>query len=182
MRSKEQDDGYPQTELYEKFLEQFARDRERIFAYIYSLLPHLADAEDVFQRSSVVLWRKFGEFEPETNFLAWACTVAAFEVRNFLKTAQRDRLQFDQELINQLAANRIKALPYSEDRLSALQGCLQELSRDQRKLVDTAYGNESSIKDLAETTGRASQTLYNQLGKLRRQLLNCVQRKLAAQG
>ena len=76
-----------------------AQDRDRILAYIQSLLPHRADAEDVFQRCSIVLWRKFHDFDVQQEFLPWACGVAFYEVRNFLRVAARDRLQFNDTLI-----------------------------------------------------------------------------------
>ncbi|MCD4728899.1 MAG: hypothetical protein K8R46_14670 [Pirellulales bacterium] len=42
----------------------FAQVHDSLFAYVFSLLPHWSDAEDVFQQTSLVLWRKFGSFQP----------------------------------------------------------------------------------------------------------------------
>lgn len=173
----------PETrELYEEFLEVFARDRERILAYIFSLVPHSADAEDIFQKCSLVLWRKFGEFHRDQAFLAWACTVAAYEVLNYLRTSSRNRLHFDDDLVRQLAEHRTHSLPEYDNRLSALRDCLKRLTVEQRDLIEAAYGSTPTIKEFARTTGIAVQTLYNRLGRLRRQLLECVQHKLATQG
>ena len=61
------------ADRYEEFLRLFTQERERMFAFIYSMIPRQADAEDVFQRSSLVLWRKFHEFRQGEDFLAWAC-------------------------------------------------------------------------------------------------------------
>jgi hypothetical protein len=44
------------------------------------------------------------------------------------------------------------------------------------------YYGDRSVKELAETTGRAPQTLYNQLSQIRRWLFDCMQRRLAAEG
>jgi RNA polymerase sigma-70 factor (ECF subfamily) len=43
------------------------------------------DAEEVFQNTSVVLWNKFGEFQPGSNFFAWASQVAYYEVLNYMR-------------------------------------------------------------------------------------------------
>src|SRR5262245_4341876 len=91
---------------YEEFLTLFAQPRERIFAFIYSLVPNFADAEDAFQRCSLSLWRKFDTFDRQRSFLAWSCGVAANEVRNALRTRRRDRLRFDDELVGLLAEAR----------------------------------------------------------------------------
>lgn len=95
MRLEEKVVDVPCDDVYVRFHENFACDRERIFAKIYALLPHQADAEDVFQRTSMLLWKKFSQYDGKEGFLPWACTVAHYEVLNFLRTAQRNRLQFD---------------------------------------------------------------------------------------
>jgi RNA polymerase sigma-70 factor (ECF subfamily) len=171
----------PLGQDYEEFLNRFTRDRERIFAFVCSLVPRLADAEDIFQKCSLVLWRKFGEFQKHESFLAWACGVARYEVCNFLRTMGRDRLCFDDELIQQLAIQRIESLSEYDDRLSALRNCMKGLTEEQRGLLDAAYGHGNTVKQLAKATGSAVQTLYNRLGKLRRQLLDCIENRLAAQ-
>lgn len=164
---------------YEDFLNRFTRDREKLFAFVCSLVPHLPDAEDVFQKCSLVLWRKFHEFQKQQNFLTWACGVARYEVYNYYRTAGRDRLCFDEDFVRQLASERIESLTDYDDRLSALRSCLKGLTEDQRSLLNAAYGSGETVKNLAEVTGHAVQTLYNRLGKLRRLLLDCVQRKIA---
>ena len=172
----------PETrEPYEEFLEVFACHREQILAYIFSLVPHSADAEDIFQKCSLVLWRKFGEFQRDQAFLPWACGVAAYEVRNYLRTSSRNRLHFDDDLLRQLAEHRTHSLPEYDDRLSALRDCLKRLTVEQRDLIDAAYGRKPTIQEFARATGSAVQTLYNRLGRLRRQLLECVQHKLATE-
>ena len=174
------DSKQPDDENYEEFLSRFTVNRDRIYAYVFSLVPRAADAEDVFQKCSLVLWRKFDQFRTDGDFVAWACGVARFEVLNYLKTSGRDRLCFNEELVQQLAARRVDTLPQYDEKLTALRGCMKELSITQCDLIGAAYGSDQSVKQLAESSGSAVQTLYNQLFKLRRQLLKCVQNKLAA--
>lgn len=172
--SKESQDA----ERYEDFLQRFTRDRERLFAFVCSLVVNRADAEDVFQQCSLVLWRKFASFRPQESFLTWACGVAHFEVKNYLRTHSRDRLQFDNELVDQLAARRVDSLAQRDERIGALRSCLQSLSADQQTLLEVAYGT-GKIKDWATVSGTALQTAYNRLSRLRRQLLECVRRKIS---
>jgi RNA polymerase sigma-70 factor (ECF subfamily) len=167
---------------YEEFLRLFTRDHERVFRYIYSLLPHHADAEDVFQQCSLLLWRKFAEFDRTGSFLAWACGIAFYEVRNFMRVAGRKRMQLDIDLLSQLAERRLDSFQRDEDRVAALRRCLEKLSGTERELVQLVYCGDSSVKELAERTGRATQTLYNQLSQVRRKLFHCVQCTLAQQG
>jgi RNA polymerase sigma-70 factor len=167
---------------YDQFLGHFARDHKRLFAYIYSLLPNAADAEDVFQRTSLILWRKFDQFEAGEEFFNWACGVAFYEVRNFLRVSARQRLRFSDEVLAGLAAERPASLGRHDVRLAALTECLKKLSAQERRLVDCAYGSGMSVKQLADELGRAAQTLYNRLGAIRHRLLECVQRAIEAEG
>ncbi len=167
---------------YADFLAYFSADCERLHAYIYSLLPHHADADDVFQRCSLLLWRKFETFDQDRDFLSWACGVAFYEVKNFLRTAQRDRLQFNEALIELLAEERSNDLPLQPARLTALRQCLRKLTERQQQLVAHAYGSGQTLADLAAATGRSAQTLYNQLNTIRRKLAACVEARLALEG
>lgn len=167
---------------YEDFLRVFARDRDRLFAYVYSLLPHRADAEDVFQRCSLLLWRKFVEFDRDREFLPWACGVAFYEVRNFLRSAERDRLQFSPELIEQLAESRLESLGRAGDRLAALRDCIEQLRAADRDLISVFYGSSEQLTAFAAASGQALQTLYNRLSRIRQTLLKCIDRRIALEG
>lgn len=167
---------------YDDFLHLFARNDKRLFAYIYSLLPNTADAEDVFQRTCLILWQKFDRFDPHEEFFPWACGVAFYEVRNFLRVSTRQRVKFNDELLAGIAAKRPATLEAHDDRLAALAQCLKTLRSEDRNLIDLVYGGMRSIRDLAAETGRAAQTLYNRLAAARRRLLECIERRLGDEG
>ena len=167
------------SDPYEQFLEHYSRSRDRIFAYIYALIPHQADAEDVFQRSSLLLWNKFSDFDRERPFLPWACSLAHYEVRNFLRSAKRDRLYFDEELVEQIAEARNTQPVDKDNRLDALRLCMERLKTVERELVERAYGSDSTIKEFAEKNGISPQTLYNRVSLARSKLLNCLKLRLA---
>src|SRR5438876_114839 len=67
------------------FLRLFLQNERRIYAYILTLLPRRADAEDVLQEASLVMWDKFDEENPPDDFAAWGCRVAYFKVLDFYK-------------------------------------------------------------------------------------------------
>ena len=165
-----------------RFVEEFARHRDRLFAYVYSLLPRRADAEDVFQRCSVLLWQKFGTWEPAVPFLTWACGVAFYETRNFLRVSGRDRLRFGDALLDVLARERAATFERRDARLVALEDCLRRLEDPERELVRRVYADEDAVVDLARESGRAAQTLYNRLNEIRRRLFECVDLKTSEGG
>lgn len=168
-------------ERYEAFLAMFLRHRDRLFSHIFSLVPHEADAEDIFQRCSIVLWKKFGEFEPEGSFLAWSYGVATHEVRNFSRTRRRSRLFFFPEAMEQLTEERLKNEEKLSARRLALEGCLQRLSPREQQLLKIVYWEKQTLKQFADETNSSIQVLYNRLSKVRRALLACIERKVSGE-
>jgi len=153
-----------------------------LLSYLVSMLGNRHDAEDVLQRTSITLWRKFASFERGTNFAAWASTVAFYEARNFQRIGARSRLQFGDALLEILSAERVGDLAQTDARHEALGHCLAKLDEANRRLVEAAYLEGSDIGLLAEQLGRARQTLYNKLNLIRRSLADCVTRRVAEEG
>ncbi len=66
-----------------EFVRLYTAHSRRIYTYLLTLLPQRADAEDVFQEVGTLLWEKFCDFTPGTNFAAWACKIAQFQAIKF---------------------------------------------------------------------------------------------------
>lgn len=166
-------------ERQELFVRELNAAHALLLRYVVSLVGNRHDAEDVLQRASVVMWRKFGTFEPGTDFIAWATTVAFYEARNFLRVAGRARVEFDDDLLQTLAAERALHVREWPARVEALQVCVEKLNPSQRELLDAIYTRGVEPAEIARQQGRAVQTIYNKLNFIRRALAECVQRQMA---
>jgi RNA polymerase sigma-70 factor (ECF subfamily) len=166
----------------EAFVAQLMEHRHRIYAFIAKQLVNAEDVEDVFQRSSIVLWKKMGQFEPGGSFFHWACGIAFNEVRNFLTVQRRNRLYFDPELLEMMAEEAESEEELSEARLRALRGCISNLSDRQQQILHRCYAGAASITEIAESLGRNRSALYKQLARLREKLLDCIRIRLAQEG
>lgn len=173
---------FSDSDLQAEFVQLLNAAHRRLLAYLVSLLGNVQDAEDVLQRASVTMWKKFAVFEQGTDFLAWASTIAFYESRNFQRLSSRSRLVFSDELLQVLAEERLKDVPEVDARHQALDQCLHELDSPSRKLLEAAYLEEGSVIKLAEKLGRAPQTLYNKLNSLRKLLFHCVENRLQKEG
>ncbi len=163
----------------EQFITLLNAAHGRLLGFLRVLLGNNADAEDVLQRASMTIWRKFGEFDPSRDFFAWASSFAFYEAKNFQRVASRSRLHFDDELLGRMAEERVSDLDHREARLAAMDRCIEELDAAGRELVREFYLNETDVATLAQRLGRAPQTLYNKLNTLRRLLGDCMKRRLA---
>src|SRR5437868_10690061 len=94
---------------HDRFVERFVRSQDRIYAYVVTLLPNRADAEEVFQQTSLVLWKKWQQYDPGRAFVAWACGMAHHEVRNFLrKHRDRGRVYLSEDVLAEVAQARLE--------------------------------------------------------------------------
>ncbi len=150
-----------------------------LLRYVMSLVANRHDAEDVLQRASLVMWRRFGTFEMGTDFAAWATTIAFYEARNFQRVTGRSRVDFDDELMHTLAAERVEHVRHWSRRTEALEHCVQKLDAASRALVGAIYTEGTLAVELARQQGCAPKTIYNKLNFIRRALAECVQRRMA---
>ena len=164
------------------FVTQLMEHRHRIYAFIAKQLVHPEDVEDVFQRTSVILWKKMAQFDPDRSFFHWACGIAFNEVSNFLTVQRRKRLHFDVDLVTMLAEESKDEDELSEERLFALRACMRTLSERQQQILQRCYDGATSITDVAESLGRNRGALYKQLARLREKLLDCIRIRLAHEG
>ncbi|MEM1295659.1 MAG: sigma-70 family RNA polymerase sigma factor, partial [Verrucomicrobiota bacterium] len=160
------------------FIYQLTDWQNRLFGYLVTLLGNVHDAHDVLQETNVVLWKKIDEFEPGTNFGAWARKVAYFQALAFLRDRKRDKHLFDDDLLEQFAEEESNA--GEEERELALRDCLAQLPDRQRDLISQRYGDGGSIRKLAQDTGKKESAMKMTLMRIRHALLGCIQSKLEA--
>jgi RNA polymerase sigma-70 factor (ECF subfamily) len=167
----------PDEETHALFVRLLSSSHRRLLGYLVSILGRREDAEDVLQRASVTLWRRFDTFTPGTDFLAWASTVCFYEAKNFQRMTARSKVVFSDALLEVLAHERVADLPSQDIRIDALRDCLTKLDDNGRKLLEAAYIDRSNIGLIAAQLGRAPQTLYNKLNTMRRLLAECIDQR-----
>ena len=70
--------------------------------------PTAADADDLYQETTVRLWEQFPDYDPEQEFGAWACTIAYYMVLAHRKKSSREKGRFSQAFVNAVARMPIK--------------------------------------------------------------------------
>jgi len=166
----------------ERFAQLLAICQRRVFLYILGLLHNATDAEEVLQETNLVLWRKFDQFRPGTQFEHWACRIAYYEVLKFREKKVHAEKLFSDAFIEVLATEAETAMDLLELRHEALQGCLQKLSEQDRRLVMNRYQEDATTTTVAEALGRSVQGTRKALHRIRTALLACIERTLAAEG
>jgi RNA polymerase sigma-70 factor, ECF subfamily len=159
------------------FLRLFLKHNNLLFAFIFTLVPNHADAEDILQDTAATLWNKFDEYQSGTNFMAWAKQTARYKILNYY-TKKKPVIQFDEDIVEKLALLNEKVLDRYEQQKSALQGCLKKLDSKNIKLVLMRFHQGISIKKIAEQSGESSNTLYKRMPAILSLLRECVHKTL----
>jgi RNA polymerase sigma-70 factor (ECF subfamily) len=164
----------------EEFARLLSQCEKQLFSYILALVWNVQDAEDLYQQTAMTLWSKFDGFERGTDFPRWAFATARLVTSNFQRTQRRHREFLTPDLAATLA-DKQAALPAGEfDSLgTALVGCMDRLSQSDRDLVQLCYGEEQSIKEIADRLGRPAQSTYNSLFRIRRWLFDCIRQTVS---
>ena len=160
----------------------FLSHQARIYGFISALVPNRADAEDLLQETGLVLFNRAQDFEPGTNFLAWACQIARNKVLNYRTRESRSPLRFGDEFTSIIAEYQLGQVTNECDRQGALMQCLEKLPASDRSLVEKCYRAGATIKQVAEHIGRPPNVVYKRLRQIRELLRNCVRETLVQEG
>jgi RNA polymerase sigma-70 factor (ECF subfamily) len=162
--------------LFVRLLLQHQND---LLRYIVPLVGGLDDAQDVLQETATDLWRKFDQYDSQQPFLPWAKRFARNEVLMHHRKRRRYTFLTD-ELIESLGERQSEHERLAQSRRQALQDCLEKLTEADRRLLDQRYAaSGTTIQRLAAETGETANVLYKALARIRRQLLDCVDRALS---
>lgn len=177
MNEKEKPATSSRAKRADEFALLFSRYARQIYGYILTLVPHWADADDIFQETSAIIWEKFAEFKPGSNFLAWACQVAYYRAVWFHQRQKRSAITFSEDFLRLVAAE-IASEQDSESleaRYLALADCVQQLPPVDRELLQRCYVPGVTIKQAARELGRSPDAAYKALKRIHRQLFDCVE-------
>lgn len=156
----------------------FVRHQSRIYGFIRSLVVHRTDAEDLLQETASVLWRKFDEFTPGSNFMAWAMRIARFQVMYFRQRRGRDVLQFSEQFVEAISRETVAESDRLGDVRELLDLCMDKLPSADRELFDLRYQSDMAAKSMAEKLGRPLSTVYNAVNRIRKVLAECVEQAM----
>lgn len=162
-----------------EFLRLYARDYRRLYRFVLSLTFSHVDADDVFQETSVVLWKKYSEFDPDIgSFYAWACRIAYLEVLH-LRRQRRRSTTISDEVLELLREEIARTPDASEHRVEALKGCLGKLPAEDRRLIEDRYFGALTPKEMAAHHQRSVHSMYRSLARIHGALRRCIDRSLA---
>lgn len=166
----------------ERFLRLWADAQPAVAAFLHSVVRDAAAAKDLLQETALVLFRRFGDYDGQRPFLAWALGVAKLQVLGFRRDVARSPVTFDTELLERFTAAWAEQAPAASQQSVALELCLERMAPRPRQLLRWRYFEDVKSEDIASRLGSNGAAVRVMLQRLREQLRACVEKQLRMEG
>lgn len=165
----------------------FARVVEASHVWLRAVLTrecadiHLAD--EMAQSAYVKAWEKRDLYQAGSSPKAWILTIARNDLKSHYRKTQVRQRHREEEIAEVLIreSRHEHALPRLEDdRMDALEACLDELEPNPRKLIDHVFHLGFSTEEAAQALGISAAACRKRLSRLYGMLRDCVENKKEA--
>lgn len=151
-----------------------------IAAYVTANTRDFHHSEDVIQEVGRVVAEKFGEYDPNRSFTAWSLGIARVCLLSYYRDSGRDRMVLSEDALRSVEVAVERVAQAGEQRRVALRSCLETLRDPQRELLTLRYEDGLAVGEIAERQKTTASTISVTLHRLRRRLLECIERRLAS--
>ncbi|MEN6451157.1 MAG: sigma-70 family RNA polymerase sigma factor [Thermoguttaceae bacterium] len=170
------------VEPVEQFVALYASHQRRLYLYAITLLPDSVDAEDVLQEANVVLWRKFEQYQPGSNFFAWACQIIRYEVLKHREKRSRAATLLDPDVLDRLSEVAVGEIEHLDEfHRRTLIDCTAQLTTADQDLIRQRYSEARGVQAIAASMNRSPNAVSKSLGRIRRLLLDCMNSAVVAE-
>jgi RNA polymerase sigma-70 factor (ECF subfamily) len=140
--------------------------------------PH--EAEDLAQEVFLTAYRKLADFDAERPLAPWLRSIALNLLRNHWRKFRAQAIGGNTELAVLLDQQIAAECGSAREPLlhAALRDCLERMDGPARELLQQRYGEEVSVRELADRLQRGYSALTMQLHRLRELLADCIGQKL----
>ena len=166
-----------------EFVKLLTAHNMKLYAFALSICKNHQDAEDVLQTAAAVMWKKHGDFEPGSDFGAWARAVLYRTAMNHVRARKRGAVLCDIETLEALSGAFEAADEIYDDRrlMDALDECMGRLSPKQRRLLELRYWENKRSAQLGTILGKSVSAIDVTLLRVRRRLERCIRTALTTE-
>ena len=165
-----------------RFTKLWTEAQPAVADYVQAVVRDSHAAKDIVQNTAIVLLRKFDEWDTNREFLPWAIGFAKFEVLAHRRDAARSRLVLDDTLLDAITETWPSVMTEVNREQSALKDCFETLAPKAREIVRLRYFEEMKLQQVAEQIDSSAGAVRIAMMRIRRQLLECVSRRLRTEG
>jgi len=160
------------------FVDHLIENQMRISCYIKAMVADENDRRDLLQKTNLILWENYSRYDASRPFIFWALATAKFVVRGHYRDNKRERLVFDEAILERLEKSAHQQMELIPKRYEVLKDCLADLAPEQRTILSLRYTHGHSIDHISGVCGRSIGGVKSLLLRLRRILGECIEEKL----
>ena len=145
-----------------------------LFQFIFSLIPHKQDAEDVLQKTNLILIQKQEEFDPKIgSFKTWSFNIARYQAMAHRTLRFRSKICFSNELTEVLAD---EAIDYETAQIqkNALNKCYKKLPEHMKKIAELRFKRDLIMKEISLSVNRPMGSISATLTRIRANIRKCI--------
>jgi RNA polymerase sigma-70 factor (ECF subfamily) len=162
----------------DSFVRLLANHQGQVYSYILALVGNFSDADDVLQETSSKMWELFDSFQPGTDFLKWARSVAYYRVLEYRKKYKRNsKVIYTEEFLELVSESSPKHLSKTNEYMELLKSCVGKLQAPDASIIKMRYEKSMRVSEIASAVDRTVRNVYFSLSRIQRQLLKCMSRK-----
>lgn len=146
-----------------------------VAAFLTAVVRDFRQRDDLLQEVAVAVLESFERYDPARPFVPWAMGIARNQVGAWLRSRRRDRLTFDTDAVEALAAafTEVPAVEYR--RLDRLADCVARLEGRARTLCHLRYVEDLKPAAIAARLGMQANTVAKALERVRARLRACIE-------
>ncbi len=154
--------------------------RLRAVIALHAPVPHLID--EIAHEAYVFAYNHIGEFQRGTSFFAWIKSIAwnlmRAEIQRFSRE-QANQLKYAERRVVEAAPP--KPVETAAREIDGLEKCLERVPPRLKQLLEMRYRLSFSTQEIAERAGQSAAWVRTTLCRLRRQLRDCVNDRVATE-
>jgi RNA polymerase sigma-70 factor (ECF subfamily) len=161
----------------------YQRTSAKLFGICLRILNERTQAEEALQDVYLAIWRKAGLYDGDrASPITWLAQIARNKAIDHLRAAKPERLSQPFEFAFEGGAEPIDETPRAPDLAETrddnrrLQVCLDELSGEQRAVIQTAFFEGCTYEEIAERSATPLGTVKSWIRRGLLKLKACLQR------
>lgn len=154
---------------------------DMLMAFIRSTVWDASAAEDIFQETMVVAWRRFMDYDPARPLARWLRGIARKLILSYLSKLKRNPVYCIEDVLDVLEERmaHVDRLPGDawSDKVEALAFCMDQLPEDMQQCVRLFYQDEKKTDQIASALETTREVIKKRLQRARSRLADCLRRK-----
>lgn len=155
------------------------RHERPVYSLLFRMLSNREDAEEALAEVFVKVWRGAAYFKGNAKFTTWLYRIASNTARDYLRSRKtRQEVSIEDVVVNEFESAERTGADLGDPAKHAIEAeghatilrAMQELSEDDRLLIDLYHFQERDYEEISKITGITPNNLKVKLFRARQRL------------